>query len=316
MREATVTETCGTCHSLFGAAADGTWTETPTPLADGAEAMTTGVAAYENVGPERQSGHRLGVSLDANQNLSDQIPGSCADAACSAPATLKVMRSLEYGEGDIYDGESVLSKTATRGLYCASCHTPHGSLGSVDINGNGVGDLPVPVNIYNSAGVLTSQAYFGDQLVVDDSASGHPKHVKAQKLISSNPNHLKDRSAAQETYTDSNANGRCDAGESNDELIDNGLCDSYMRVDNPPTSYNNWCLECHNKQWNGTDWEGVPTHGTAGMNNHPPLCVSCHSSSGGNLGVKDFPHTSGNVKLLSKDHDGICLGCHSSGRLP
>jgi hypothetical protein len=167
--------------------------------------------------------------------------------------------------------------------------------------------------------VLTSQQYYGDQLVIDDKLSGHPKNVAATKLISSNPNHLLGRSLKRESAADGVA---CAADASavtvgDDALINNGLCDKFMSVDEPPTTYNNWCLTCHDKQWNGSLWEGNEMHGSQeGGNNHPPLCVSCHSSSGGNKGVKDFPHTSGNVKLLSKDHDGICLGCHSSGRLP
>lgn len=327
MREATVTETCQTCHGLFGdpAPATAAWTELPFDLdadGDSLEASVSPTTAYENTGAARVSGHRLGAASDAyNENAgSDYIPGSTL--------SLKVMDSLAYDEGDIYEGESVTAYSATNGLYCASCHTPHGSVGGVDLEagmpagtpGLGVHDAPIPVNNYNTAGVVTSQAYFGDQLVIDDKLSGHPKNVKAIKLISSNPNHLNERSLKREE----SANGvACPADASavtvpgDDGLIDNDMCDKFMTVDEPATSYNNWCLSCHDKQWNGTEWEGTEMHGNpVGGNNHPPLCVSCHSSSGGNKGVKDFPHTSGNQKLLSKDHDGICLGCHSSGRLP
>jgi hypothetical protein len=69
------------------------------------------------------------------------------------------MDSLSYGAGDIYEGESVTAYAATNGLYCASCHTPHGSVGGVDFEagmpagtpGLGVKDAPIPVDNYNSA---------------------------------------------------------------------------------------------------------------------------------------------------------------------
>lgn len=317
MREATVTEVCGTCHGIFGETADGTWTETPIDLVDGdtGEASVSPTAAYENTGAARVSGHRLGAASDEyNENAgSDFIPGSTL--------TLRVMDSLAYDEGDIYEGESVTAYAATNGLYCASCHTPHGSVGGVDTNGNGVVDSPIPVNVYSSGGALTSQQYYGDQLITEEMhyTGVLQEKVKAIKLVSSNPNHLLERSLKRESHADGVA---CSADANattvgDDALIDNGKCDKFMTVDDPPTTYNNWCLTCHDKQWNGSEWEGTEMHGNpAGGNNHPPLCVSCHSSSGGNKGAKDFPHTSGNIKLLSKDHDGICLGCHSSGRLP
>lgn len=268
------------------------------------------------------SGHRLGAASDVyNQNAgSDLIPGGTL--------TLKVMESAAaYGEGDIYEGESVTSYASTNGLYCASCHTPHGSVGGTDQNGDGVNDSPIPVNVYSSAGVLTSQQFYGDQLITVEPGHNTPpaEKVKAIKLISSNPNHLLERSLKREASADGTACPAASASEiangivtvGDDALINNGLCDKFMSVDEKATTYNNWCLTCHDKQWNGTEWEGSEMHGNpVGGNNHPPLCVSCHSSSGGNKGAKDFPHTSGNVKLLSKDHDGICLGCHSSGRLP
>lgn len=322
MREATVTETCQTCHGLFGAPAptSATWTETPFDLdADGnsAEASVSPTTAYENTGAARVSGHRLGAASDAyNENAgSDYIPGSTL--------SLKVMDSLVYDEGDIYEGESVTAYAATNGLYCASCHTPHGSVGGVDTNGNGVTDSPIPVNNYNSAGTaVTSQAYYGDQLITEEMSHTGVllEKVRAIKLVSSNPNHLNERSLKREA-TANGVNCPADANAvtvpGDDMLIDNNLCDKFMTVDEPATTFNNWCLSCHDKQWNGSEWEGTEMHGNpVGGNNHPPLCVSCHSSSGGNKGVKDFPHTSGNQKLLSKDHDGICLGCHSSNRLP
>lgn len=312
MREATVTETCGTCHVLFGVPTGDvpTWTEPPVDLvdADTGEASVSPSAAYEFTGAARVSGHRLGVSLDANSNASDLIP--------AGTQTLKVMQSVAYEEGEIYAGQSVLEYGATMGLYCGSCHTPHGSLQGTDTNGNGVDDTPLPVNIYNSSGQLSSQAYFGDQLVVDDSAGTFQDHVPALKLISSNPNHFSTRSLKSENYTDSNGNGKWDVGEPlEDTLIANGLRDSFMTPDDVPLDYNDWCITCHDLQWNDDPWDGQSLHGTDGSN-HPPICTGCHGSSGSSAGINDFPHTSDNIKLMKAESDSICTSCHLTGTLP
>lgn len=165
---------------------------------------------YENSGAARVSGHRLGAASDVyNQNAgSDLIPGGTL--------TLKVMESAAaYGEGDIYEGESVTSYASTNGLYCASCHTPHGSVGGTDQNGDGVNDSPIPVNVYSSAGVLTSQQFYGDQLITVEPGHNTPpaEKVKAIKLISSNPNHLLERSLKREASADGTACPAASASE-------------------------------------------------------------------------------------------------------
>jgi hypothetical protein len=255
-----------------------------------------------------------------------------------------VIRSEDYEEGEIYDHNPASSLSATNGLYCASCHTPHGSIMGRDfpacadgaVTGPGCDadtdkDIPTPTGVYNSSGVLTGEFFSGDQLVADDSGAQHPHRAYPQWLISSNPNHLSAREQIGEA--DADADGvYCEATDgftaANDTIIPNGLCDKMMAPVDPVDSRDEFCVRCHNLQWSAesvfTDkgllamGEGVSEgEGHSLSPNHPPLCMSCHGPANAyNTGTNDFPHTSDNYKILAKDHDGLCLGCHSNGRLP
>jgi predicted CXXCH cytochrome family protein len=72
-------------------------------------------------------------------------------------------------------------------------------------------------------------------------------------------------------------------------------------VETPVTDYNGFCMACHDKK-------GVNDGAMGSVHNHPPLCTSCHRA--GNKGIADFPHTTGNQKLLRYDSDQNCTGCH------
>lgn len=133
-RQATVTALCGTCHGIFGnpAPADPpNWGgNNPTDFA-GTNPTTSTLLAYKvNMAPmtaaqmDAVPGHSLGVMYGGTvvRNL-DTMPGSSA--------TLKVMTTGQYGgptEG-LYGGTSVTTFNGTKGLYCASCHTPHAEWG-------------------------------------------------------------------------------------------------------------------------------------------------------------------------------------------
>ena len=138
-----------------------------------------------------------------------------------------MIRSEDYEEGEIYDHDAASSLGATGGLYCASCHTPHGSITGRNTDGVGEADIPTPTGVYSSTGVLTGEFFSGDQLVADDTAASHPHGAYPQWLMSSNPNHLSARAAVAEAETDPNANDKYDIGEPfRDKIIPNGLCDS------------------------------------------------------------------------------------------
>ncbi|MFA6001607.1 MAG: cytochrome c3 family protein [Thermoleophilia bacterium] len=210
-REATVTQTCATCHGLFGQTPDGTWTITPPDLVDGANATASQYSAYKNIGAAKASGHDLGVSLNGEPSRTDAaIPGGTL--------SLRVMRSADYEDGELYNHENATDFSGTSGLYCASCHTPHSTLTGIDTDGNGIPNTPNTL----------ANGNYGRQLVVDESAiSSHPKNVSPAKLLSSRPNHT-------ETNVTSYA-GFCIS--CHDQRVD-----SAAHQNHPPL-----CVSCHKK---------------------------------------------------------------------
>lgn len=139
-REATVTATCATCHGLFGDMAPpfANWSDSPTNFT-GMEPTASTMLAYEistsgMTAAEMDAipGHTLGI-MSGNTVVRelDSIPGGSA--------TLKVMTSGQYGglSDGLYVGEPVTSFNSTKGLYCASCHTAHDTIGQL-ISGPGL----------------------------------------------------------------------------------------------------------------------------------------------------------------------------------
>lgn len=123
MRQATVTAVCGTCHTLYQAAPTGAYD----PGYSGTEAGTAaGLAAYKVPAASAltHEGHRLGLGsgtytfADGQTGDGSYIPGG-TDA-------LTAIEYLAYP-----DTVNALSFTATNGLNCASCHTPHGTFGNM-----------------------------------------------------------------------------------------------------------------------------------------------------------------------------------------
>lgn len=110
MRQETVTDVCATCHTLYQTAPTGAYD----PGFPGAEAgVVPALEAYkvDLSGAQTHGGHRLGMA-------SDDIPGGSQG--------LTAIQYLAYPN-------TVAATTfeATNGLYCASCHTPHGTFGNM-----------------------------------------------------------------------------------------------------------------------------------------------------------------------------------------
>lgn len=134
MREATVTETCGTCHTLY----------TNEPLTDpyigGGDdpypGLTPGTAsdlrAYNIDEADRldAGGHKLSQGDDPNIVFADE---EVSDGNY-IPGGTSTLTALTTGTGGTVDATTF---TATEGLFCASCHTPHGLFGRVLRNGAG-----------------------------------------------------------------------------------------------------------------------------------------------------------------------------------
>ncbi|MHB1325922.1 MAG: cytochrome c3 family protein [Thermoleophilia bacterium] len=139
MRKNTVTAVCGTCHGLFGATAGTGGAAGVVPnwgKADftGADPTASGKSAYKVSMPTSMTtdqmdavpGHSLGV-MNGKSGVDPADPNGGADAIPGGSGTLKVMTS------GLYNGTNrpayASSYASTGGLYCASCHTPHGDFG-------------------------------------------------------------------------------------------------------------------------------------------------------------------------------------------
>ncbi len=372
MREQTVTQTCATCHNVFGHSPTGQWTrprlvnwnEDPNEV----QPTTAIVGAYKNEtaggGAGPQSEHGLGVILDKNGNVvpgaegragADDIAGECDTDASRGGTTdggqrtncsnlLKVISPASYAAGltnfgvnaggPIYSGQESNQFAATNGLYCASCHSVHGSLQAdprtmtsyqscyVDDEGvyRAVGaESPLPSGKTLTNCPTSSLGSFGKQLVsttgLSKSTSGHPHVVFPDRLLSNMPNHSLYQPMNNELASASNG----------DTVNPNYPATSPFKYNpRPAETYNEFCMTCHTMkndsaqadvaQNGGIDPDPTQPH------NHPPLCVSCHGAPGGgsygqqgngNGYVNDFPHSSGNEKLLTQNSDKLCLGCHS-----
>lgn len=166
-RESTVTGVCGTCHGLFGAVAPPavpTWGGNPpaemagtNPTASVKLAYKVDMSAMTGGGVDGEvdavPGHSLGVM---NGGLlvrtSDTIPGG---------GILKVMTSGQYGGGPLglYGAEATTTFTGTKGLYCASCHTPHAEFGQQILDGD-----------VGQAKLLSAKPNHNDTAVLDEVA--------------------------------------------------------------------------------------------------------------------------------------------------
>lgn len=123
MRQATVTAVCGTCHTLYQAAPTGAYD----PGYSGTEAGTAAhLAAYKVPAGEAltHEGHRLGLGA-TTYTFAD---GQTGDGSY-IPGGTDALTAIQYLA---YDSTvSALAYSATNGMTCASCHTPHGTFGNV-----------------------------------------------------------------------------------------------------------------------------------------------------------------------------------------
>ena len=118
MYKTNVTDTCNTCHGLFGGAPTGARTPVGAPpKIPGTAAQRT---AYDVAAPA--SGHAIGT---ASSPFPDGVVATESDWAYNWKA------SLDAGTfpNAVTPAGPGTSDDVIGGLYCASCHTPHGTWG-------------------------------------------------------------------------------------------------------------------------------------------------------------------------------------------
>jgi hypothetical protein len=232
MRQETVTETCGTCHDLYKT--DNTasvWdnpagypgTQPVLPIA--ASASWRSVYEIDSAGALNAGGHRLGLgdaetmfadSVNGQTNVGDYIPGG-------SDTLTEIADIAGYGydptDENSFGGVLDNGRQATNGLYCASCHTPHGDFGQLLKDGD------------------------GNVATVDSDGRG--------KLLSARPNH----SAVEATLPTNdwqNEGGPEWCTKCHDQRLDEA---NGGDLHNHPSEY---CLTCHGNYNGATDVAGYP----------------------------------------------------------
>jgi len=297
MANASVTATCATCHSIYGGvtaqpAGGPDPTAPPVSAATNALGTVSSRSAYDNTSPAAE--HTIGVSA-----IPTVGPVTQSDWAYSWS-----YMGLPTADATTAAGPGTAAEL-TGGLYCATCHTPHGEYGQMVNNWTAADEgtsivyewtVDVP-NIGDAAGWLDAWldldgSWFLCRLDTDvvvggghgtdcidatiQDAEDQQVSLFGYKLLSAFPNH---------TYS-------------------------------TPQSYNteqynhdgaNWCVACHANN---------DISPTATVHNHPTGCSACHGNPTGDTNSTDFPHTSSADRFLIDYPDALCIDCHEPGTLP
>lgn len=323
LASATVTATCNTCHGLpaIGQTSP-TGARQPLEPANPATPGTAASRAAYTVTTGRNAIHGIGSSTPPGET---GITMTLSDWAYSwrfsgvPPAT------------DATTPANTVSATGG-GLYCASCHTPHGEFGQ----------------LANAKKVLTTDATgewstvqtvnWAENTIIwwDPPGSASFKRVflhldadpAAWEVCDLDQGGSVGNDGVVQTVTavagavDTVPVGSCYYAQVTD--TDQQLVSLYgykLLSAFPNHTYSSW------KSW-GTDrynhdvakWCGachvsrVPSEFGGTMHNHPTGCTACHGNPTGTAaGTGDFPHTSANGAFLIQYPDALCISCHTGG---
>lgn len=316
LSQGSVTDVCATCHSYQTGAVQ----PPEEPDFGGLMGTASSRSAYDTTTPA--SGHQIGGAGPAlfasNWAYSWGFSGGP-----TGPSTDRV----EDVSGTASDTDG--------GLYCASCHTPHGDFGQLmnsewvysgaasDPDGNGP--------LHGEAAVLP---WANDtQIYWDDPAT--PAHSYAIMYL-----YQPSAGAAWQVCTDT-SHGTCYYAQTYDaegqlvslygfKLLSSSPNHQYPYPGTPPSgtlyaddvlrtgpkagirSYNTdiynhdgalFCGTCHSRDVDDT--MGGTYH------NHPTGCESCHGNPANDPDSRDYPHTSSFAALLQDLPDALCINCHT-----
>lgn len=156
MYQATVVDTCGTCHSVYQQAPTGPRDPGYSGTESAEPAPGSTFAVYENAGLASRythEGHRLSRNGNPDAGaLYSYADGTTTDTADYIPGSGNTLVNRISTWPDWMAGASMAAypasgRTATNGLYCASCHSPHGpkfgnAIASAVSNGKLLSDRP------------------------------------------------------------------------------------------------------------------------------------------------------------------------------
>lgn len=322
LSQSSVTATCETCHSVGGSA-----TSAPGGMAGapGTPGTASHRSAYDLTGTAAKSQHGIGtpsVGTDSGGIIteSDWSYGWNRSGTPTTPATTPA------GAGTAQAG------SLGNGLYCASCHTPHGDFGQAvnvwrkSIYSNGArtwqGDEGRPVYVMwpwpqmtNSTSTLKYLWPFGTKPIVWELCDPATTMPDDTTFATSVTNCQGDFSQ----YTATDAEGQTVSLQGYKLLSSYpnhqyGTVKTY-KVGNHSHDTAQWCGTCHDEHLDGATVNGTTYHA------HPTGCESCHGNPSKSIdptltASADFPHTSTVSDLLKAYPDGLCVSCHATGSLP
>lgn len=326
----TVTATCNTCHGLPAlSSATPTGARQPLEPANPAVPGTASSRPAYTVTVGREAAHNIGATSS---------PGD--------PGVVMTLSEWAYGPWRTPPGgpppgtrdatTPASSKAATGGgLYCASCHAPHGEFGQLinarrvqttDATGEWatvqtVSWAPGTIIWWDPPGPPTWKRVF---LHLDTDPA-------AWAVCDLNEGGVVGNNGTVQTVTpvpgavDTVPVGACawaqvtDTDSQTVSLYGYKLLSMYPNhTYASPKSWGTamrardmtqWCGACHPSK--------VPREFGGTMHNHPTGCLACHGNPAGTpMGTGDFPHTSTGREFLIRYPDALCITCHTSGSLP
>ncbi len=307
-----VTATCKTCHTI-GVAISGL-----NPPADmtainpgfpGVEAPTSERGSYEVTGGAELAAHTLGASAAGT-------PYSTITQINDAGWAYSGFNAAGWTANQGPAGPGTVSDT-TGGLYCGSCHTPHGDFGRLvnsenggfrttadgdnlndvdawaegapiyagrnlrylhlDVSTNAAGEKAWTACLAAGPAVVANALDTGCSYLTAADTEGESAYTYGYKLLSAYPNH---------TWTQGPESWGMDASNHDGAR---------------------WCGRCHD--------EATPSEYGGTFHNHPTGCTACHGNPNDGTST-DFPHTSTFQDLLKDYPDLLCINCHTAGSLP
>jgi predicted CXXCH cytochrome family protein len=339
------TDFCQQCHSVHNAPSDYAllWQNTVTATCNTCHAINGGgglspVDSNNLIGDPTVNGAKLLMGTTSMRSSYDVAspPVSHTIGKALSPDNIQMMTSgWAYGA---FSATTWSGRRTADGLQCTSCHEPHGDFGQLinsptgvvrtfanelDVNPTGTGSLTDKQTFaegtlfyFNNAirqlhrdvdattgtpdtvawescikGTVTAVADAVDtvgatacQYLTTTDSEGQTVSLYGYKLLTAYPNH---------DYTGSVLGGG--GGES-------------WGLDSRTHDMARWCGTCHPKE--------VPSEYSGGtFHNHPTGCTACHGNPSDGSS-SDFPHTSTFSKFLKSYPDGLCVSCHTAGRLP
>lgn len=288
MAEVSVTATCNTCHGLAGIAGmTGTVGGSGALPGFGAPGTTNGTASSRTAFDiaSAPADHGIGGTT---------IPHGAGGTVTQSDWSYGWKHGMTTTDAATAAGAGTAAEL-TGGLYCASCHTPHGEYGQMVnhwaadatlISYEWPADQPTSGDAagwadaytYNNAGTWqicrdVTLLNCMDATIADE--EGQTVYLFGYKLLSAYPNH---------TYS---------------------TLQSY-KTEQYNHDGQDWCGACH-----------VNDSSTSAAHNDSTGCSACHGNPvDQTVPSIDFPHTSTVGSFLIDYPDALCIDCHTPGSLP